>query len=111
MLASAFTEPKQVVNHSQDGAGLGVGGEVAGDLVGLGYGTRRFFPPPFFVLNSSRPVVLCLCLSCVFLKAVHITAENYGAYAARPEELAKKAKQSEEQNYMSEELSCSESHE
>lgn len=45
------------------------------------------------------------------LKAVHTSAENYGAYAAHPEELAVKAKQSDRQNYTSEELdlkTCSE---
>ncbi|KAK2868616.1 hypothetical protein Q7C36_000487 [Tachysurus vachellii] len=60
VLASAFTEPKRVVNHGQDRAGLGVGCRVPGDLVGLGYGTLRFFPPPpcfrSSFQSSSRPL-------------------------------------------------------
>lgn len=66
----------------------------------------------FFALNSSRPLPVSESERRV-VKAVHTTAENYGAYAARPEELAEKAKQSEDHNYMSEELgllSCLESH-
>ncbi|KAG7319414.1 hypothetical protein KOW79_016557 [Hemibagrus wyckioides] len=67
------------------------------------------FEREFTVTSSSRPLPVSESERRV-LKAVHTSAENYVAYAARPEELAVKAKQSDRQNYTSEELdlqSCS----
>lgn len=89
---------------------------MPGDLVGLGYGTLRFFSPPHYFRSSfqssSRPLPVSESERHV-IKAAHTITENYWAYAARPEELAGKAKQPEDQNYTSEELgllSCLESY-
>ncbi|GAA6099707.1 uncharacterized [Tachysurus ichikawai] len=62
--------------------------------------------------SSSRPLPVSESERHV-IKAAHTITENYWAYAARPEELAGKAKQPEDQNYTSEELgllSCLESY-